>query len=49
MLNPEDIIDVGGRVDPDFEERVDCDNHIIEDHESGFSQHFSVFTRLSSQ
>ena len=39
-LNPEDIIDVGGQVDPDFEKRVDCDNHIMEDHESGFSQHF---------
>ena len=31
-LNPEDIIDVGGRVVPDFEERVDCDNHVIEEH-----------------
>ena len=39
-LNPEDIIDVGGWVAPDFEERVNCDNHVMEDHESGFSQHF---------
>ena len=30
----------GGRLDPDFEERVDCDNHVMEDHEAGFSQHF---------
>ena len=40
LLNPDDIIDAGGRVDPDFEERVDHDNHIMEDHEAGFSQHF---------
>ena len=39
-LNPDDIIDAGGRVDPDFEDRVDCDNHIMEDHETSFSQHF---------
>ena len=49
-LNPEDIIDVGGRVVPDFEEHVDCDNHVMKDHESGFSHNISVvFTRLSSQ
>ena len=33
LLNPADIIDVGGRVVPDFEELVDPDNHIMEDHE----------------
>ena len=39
-VNPADIIDVGGRVVPNFEERVNCDNHIMEDHETVFSQHF---------
>ena len=38
--NPEDIIDVGGRIVPDFEEHVDCDNHVVEEHEPVISQHF---------
>ena len=40
-LNLEDIIDVGGWAAPDLEERVNCDNHVIEDHGSVFSQYLS--------
>ena len=39
-LNPEDIIDVGGWVVLDFQKRVNCDNHVIEEHELTTSQHF---------
>ena len=39
-LNPADIIDVGGRVTPDFEELVDRDNHFMKDYEPIISQHF---------
>ena len=39
-MNPEDIFDVGGQVVPDFEERIDWDNHIMEEHGSTVSQHF---------
>ena len=28
-LNQKDIVEAGGRVDLDFEERVDCDNHVM--------------------
>ena len=34
-FNQEDIVEAGGRVDPDFEERVDCNNYVMEDHETG--------------
>ena len=40
-LNLEDIIDVGGWAAPDLEERVNCDNHVIEDHGSVFSRYLS--------
>ena len=46
-LNQGDILDAGGRIDPDFEERVDCNNHVMEDHEAHNT--FVVCTRLSFQ
>ena len=35
-LNPDDLLDVGGQVIPDFEELVDSCNHIIEECEYNF-------------
>ena len=39
-LNPDDLLDVGGEIIPDFEELVDSCNHIMGEFESNFSQHF---------
>ena len=39
-LNPDDLLDVGGHVVPDFEELVDSYNHVMEECETNFSQHF---------
>ena len=39
-LNPEDLLDVGGEIIPNFEELVDSCNHIMEEFDSGYSQHF---------
>ena len=39
-LNPDDLLDVGGQIIPDFEELVDSCNHVMEECESNFSQHF---------
>ena len=39
-LNPGDLLDVGGHVVPDFEELVDSYNHVMEECETNFSQHF---------
>ena len=39
-LNPDDLLDVGGQVIPDFEELVDSCNHVLEERENNFSQHF---------
>ena len=39
-LNPDDLLDVGGETIPDFEELVDSCNHIMEEFESKFFQHF---------
>ena len=39
-VNPDDLLDVGGQIIPDFEELVDSCNHIMEECESNFSQHF---------
>ena len=30
-LNPDDLLDVGGQIIPDFEELVDSCNHVMED------------------
>ena len=38
--NPDDLLDVRGQVIPDFEELVDSCNHVIEECETNFSQHF---------
>ena len=38
-LNPDDLLDVGGEIIPDFEELEDSCNHIMEEFEY-FSQHF---------
>ena len=39
-LNPEDLLDVGGEIIPDFEKLVDSCNHIMEEFDPGYSQHF---------
>ena len=39
-LNPEDLLDMGGEIIPDFEEFVDSCNHVMEEFDSNFSQHF---------
>ena len=39
-LNPEDLLDVGGEIIPDFEELVNSCNHIMEEFDPGYSQHF---------
>ena len=39
-MNPEDLLDVGGEIIPDFEELVDSCNHIMEEFDPGYSQHF---------
>ena len=39
-MNPDDLLDVGGQVVPDFEELVDSHNHIMEEYEPIVSQHF---------
>ena len=39
-LNPEDLLDMGGEIIPDFEELVDSCNHVMEEFDSNFSQHF---------
>ena len=39
-INPQDILDVGGEIEPDFEELVNSCNHIMEELDPGYSQHF---------
>ena len=39
-LNPEDILDVGGEIVPDFEELVNSCNHVMEELDPSYSQHF---------
>ena len=39
-INPEDILDVGGEIEPDFEELVNSCNHVMEELDSTYSQHF---------
>ena len=39
LLNPDDLLDVGWQVVPDFEDLVESQNHIMEEHESIGSQH----------
>ena len=39
-LNSEDLLDVGGEIIPDFEELVDSCNHIMEEFDPDYSQHF---------
>ena len=39
-LNPDDLLERGRQVIPDFEELVDSCNHVLEECETNFSQHF---------
>ena len=39
-MNPCDLLDGGGEVIPDFEDLVDSCNHVMEECETNFSQHF---------
>ena len=39
-INPQDILDVGGVILPDFEELVDSSNHNFEELDPSYSQHY---------
>ena len=39
-INPQDILNVGGEIEPHFEELANCCNHIMEELDPGYSQHF---------
>ena len=38
-INPEDILDMGGEIEPDFKELVNSFNHVMEEIDSIYSQH----------
>ena len=42
LLNPDDLFIVGLQVVPDFEDLVESQNHIMEEHESIGSQHWNA-------
>ena len=39
-INPQDILDVGGEIEPNFEELVNSCNHVMEELDPTYSQHF---------
>ena len=39
-FNPQDILDVGGDLNPDFEELVNSCNHVMEELDPSYSQHY---------
>ena len=39
-MKPEDLLDLGGEIVPDFEELINSCNHIMEEFDPNYSQHF---------
>ena len=39
-FNPQDVLDVAGEINPDFEEVVNSCNHIMEELDPSYSQHY---------
>ena len=39
-FNPQDILDVGGEINPDFDELVNSCNHVMEEPDPSYSQHY---------
>ena len=48
-LNPDDLLDVGGQVIPDFEDLVDSCNHVLEECEKNFPNISVGFIKQSSR